>query len=1258
MKCTENTYKNIIPNLQTQLFLKIGKWIQEIVKGMTKKYDKDVITEATCENIGETDQEKKVCTFILQNLWKIKEMSKIPCESRSAEEVLRDYVHCTTLNLWRAMYISDHCDKNRVVENVYNAMKSMGATFSRPGTCNVCEYKELGAMDIVNGNLNVLNTIYSSIKGNNEVMNLINTNITPQKQCPGQDDPLTKLGLSGNSNNGMRTSGLRTTMNDHQQSNQQPSNEAGNVARSAEPGSNNKTFNGFQSGGEYVFTLTRGKPSGMTITPVAGGGSIEHGGAVIMTFGTDAALPGTDDMSNGVIPVSTTRSPTGSPGDGQKTSLSLEPNVEVGPMGDPFTDFLVKWIERRGIWDDEGFKKIWDDLRGMSEKLINALSKEDEIIKEFCENDLEDEIQIEDNHKSMCKNLMKIFYFMQGLRTEGMDGVKGNEEEEKEKAFMRCIVGSVAMFKVFKKYCWFEDYLDYALRVTEPQRAALGVPDSYGKCAWMNFEEVRIGTKLIGERVAQWIEEKESVVAGYGNLSKTNNAPWCMNSRVTKEKKKNKEKGENRAQEWTEGKEMKEVQEVVENGTYITGESQKNLFLKIKEGKLQGINKIEEEINKEIQRQRTPPPSILTGECASANFEEGEEAQWDELFTKFSNNPTEKEDSKDYKYSKLEMLFPWCDEIKDEDKGNMGRYQEFCKVLLKNLLMVNNNPYYCEKNSSTHTGQRKACVGKCDLLNIWLMYVRDHCVPSEVIKYVFTGMHSMKDTLPGTEKYANCAYLSIKNLWRDGNDMLNLIMKWMQGGKCGRKMDDVDTKGWCKGGGNKLSNVKLSRKDNANWDNNANAALNEFMEELKEGSEIVNILKADQGNFGDKIKEVKKKVEMKKQSLLDFGPSLPASDGKEEKGGEESQEKGTKKSDSEKPAHAVPIPEKPQPKPAGTKDTAQTEDTGKSTTSPKKKPTKEQCASGQVDGDGEEAMKCLSLDGDGDPLSTEPSVALPDEDQEAKPGGVGPVGRAGSSPDDSNPQGTVDLKDPQIDIKVPKVDISRPKVDISVPTVGEGSPAASTPHTPQAPDNEMKVSASPPTPELTSGGISSGKAFPSTKTAIHNPSPRIQPGTRDEENIGDSTIPSIPLIPVFIGTVVIGYLLTKYFGMLGKGRKRYRRAPQIRGPPLEEQPLDYVDQQDGPHEYTLVRERKQPRSTPQKRRKQVGKRGVGRRTIIDIHLEVLDECQKGDTKLVQEDFFEILVQEFMGSGFIEEENAPKEKVLSSYSGFREEDFFP
>ncbi|ANQ07622.1 SICA antigen [Plasmodium coatneyi] len=143
----------------------------------------------------------------------------------------------------------------------------------------------------------------------------------------------------------------------------------------------------------------------------------------------------------------------------------------------------------------------------------------------------------------------------------------------------------------------------------------------------------------------------------------------------------------------------------------------------------------------------------------------------------------------------------------------------------------------------------------------------------------------------------------------------------------------------------------------------------------------------------------------------------------------------------------------------------------------------------------------------------------------------------------------------------------------------------------------------------------------------------------------DLLTPYFPTIPVAIATSVMSYLLWKYFGMLPKARKRHRKAYQVRGPTLQEQVFSHVDNQaDDPHAYTLVKEGK-PRSTPIKRRKREGPgRRVGRRMIIDIHLEVLDECQMGDTDFMEEDFLKIIVEEFMGSKFIKEESVLKEQV--------------
>ncbi|ANQ09981.1 SICA antigen [Plasmodium coatneyi] len=158
--------------------------------------------------------------------------------------------------------------------------------------------------------------------------------------------------------------------------------------------------------------------------------------------------------------------------------------------------------------------------------------------------------------------------------------------------------------------------------------------------------------------------------------------------------------------------------------------------------------------------------------------------------------------------------------------------------------------------------------------------------------------------------------------------------------------------------------------------------------------------------------------------------------------------------------------------------------------------------------------------------------------------------------------------------------------------------------------------------------------------------------------------PYLPLIPILMGLSAMSYLLWKYF-FLGKKRKRYRRAHKVRGSPsLEEQLLAHVDDQDGPHEYTLVKERRQPRSVPTKTKrpkKQGVSRPVRRRTIIDIHLEVLDECQREDLHSTKGDFVKTIVEEFMGSEFIKEEKTPKECVPKedvpiSGSGFSEEDF--
>ncbi|CAA9989796.1 SICAvar, type I (fragment), partial [Plasmodium knowlesi strain H] len=161
------------------------------------------------------------------------------------------------------------------------------------------------------------------------------------------------------------------------------------------------------------------------------------------------------------------------------------------------------------------------------------------------------------------------------------------------------------------------------------------------------------------------------------------------------------------------------------------------------------------------------------------------------------------------------------------------------------------------------------------------------------------------------------------------------------------------------------------------------------------------------------------------------------------------------------------------------------------------------------------------------------------------------------------------------------------------------------------------------------------------------PKPVAPTPTTNPTKTWDRLIPFVALAPATVAISIFSYLIWKYFAQLRKIRL-YRRAPlRIPGPSVQEQLLDHVEEA-GPHEYQLVKERKPPSvpaRTKRSARDPAGGGRVNRRTIIKIHFELVDECQKGNTKLTQKDFLELLVREFMGSEFMEEEQVPKEEVL-------------
>ncbi|KJP86089.1 hypothetical protein AK88_04280 [Plasmodium fragile] len=105
----------------------------------------------------------------------------------------------------------------------------------------------------------------------------------------------------------------------------------------------------------------------------------------------------------------------------------------------------------------------------------------------------------------------------------------------------------------------------------------------------------------------------------------------------------------------------------------------------------------------------------------------------------------------------------------------------------------------------------------------------------------------------------------------------------------------------------------------------------------------------------------------------------------------------------------------------------------------------------------------------------------------------------------------------------------------------------------------------------------------------------------------------------------LGYSLWKYFAYLGQKRRRtYRTVRDVPSPPLDEDILQHLQRGPPPdYGYTMVKAT-QPASTSGRGRPP----RVHKRTIIELHLEVLHQCEATEWENVKDDYLQILVEEF------------------------------
>ncbi|KJP85189.1 hypothetical protein AK88_05183 [Plasmodium fragile] len=124
---------------------------------------------------------------------------------------------------------------------------------------------------------------------------------------------------------------------------------------------------------------------------------------------------------------------------------------------------------------------------------------------------------------------------------------------------------------------------------------------------------------------------------------------------------------------------------------------------------------------------------------------------------------------------------------------------------------------------------------------------------------------------------------------------------------------------------------------------------------------------------------------------------------------------------------------------------------------------------------------------------------------------------------------------------------------------------------------------------------------------------------------GDVLTATTPIL-FFLTSVIVallGYSLWKYFAHLAKRGRTYRTIRDVPSPPLDEDILEHLQRGELPppdYGYTMIRDR-QPGRLPARRRRPPR---VHKRTIIELHLEVLNECEATEWENVKEHYLQIV----------------------------------
>ncbi|ANQ08742.1 Uncharacterized protein PCOAH_00028290 [Plasmodium coatneyi] len=463
-------------------------------------------------------------------------------------------------------------------------------------------------------------------------------------------------------------------------------------------------------------------------------------------------------------------------------------------------------------------------MEEMFNELIERMSKDHQLVQTMCSELGEGYTVDVVNRKDLCKAMIKILFYINKLKMTDhgkLEVERGNNGEEGIWDYMRCIIGSVTIIQLFGKHCRLREITEYVSGAVGAQRDMLGAVDNYRKCKWVNTESFSVANRMFGKTVQEWIEKNESKKGIKGAKEIVRKAKCDKHVKVNIVE----EKGESERKMGVVGVLRKtndnELKKMVEN----EGGMEKDKVNQMLDGmKNLNCSQLEQKIKEQFR----------------GAWELGEDDNINEWFTKFSNQPTDSE-SEYYDFK----LFGYLSSVCDSDAQGQGRLKsvqdkEFCRVMVKNLMMANKNKRPCEEDKEQSNNCQWKCISKCDLLNAWLLYVGLRCNRMEVIKYAFEAFDALDIMLKNSGYNNECRYGKFSGLYRGKHDMVNLLSEFIRRNDKRNKLSEIHDKNWCKGG--KTTNfdpLKVSLRGRGSGNQGGDERLGEFVEKVEKLKEEI-----------------------------------------------------------------------------------------------------------------------------------------------------------------------------------------------------------------------------------------------------------------------------------------------------------------------------------------------------------------------------------------------------------------------------------